>query len=169
MLSQNKNPDVTTQFLCVNREVGDSLRSEWSDGELPSRWWSFSPRSHDATGQLPREDGRWLRFELRGECFFETCLQNVKLHYQERTFLLQIAQIQMQNDVSMFIFLPDDVTSNMTLLEESLTAEFVQDLSMTLLPAQVTLTLPALKLSYSTDLQPLLSDLGESQRTPPVF
>ncbi|XP_070773505.1 pigment epithelium-derived factor [Enoplosus armatus] len=71
-----------------------------------------------------------------------------------------IAQIQMQDDVSMFIFLPDDVTSNMTLLEESLTAEFVQDLSMTLLPAQVSLTLPALRLSYSTDLLPLLSDLG---------
>lgn len=63
----------------------------------------------------------------------------------------------------MFIFLPDDVTSNMTLLEESLTAEFVQDLSMTLLPAQVTLTLPSLRLSYSTDLLPLLSDLGESK------
>lgn len=63
----------------------------------------------------------------------------------------------------MFIFLPDDVTSNMTLLEESLTAEFVQDLSMTLLPAQVSLTLPVLRLSYSTDLLPLLSDLGESR------
>ncbi|KAM7397481.1 hypothetical protein PAMA_005667 [Pampus argenteus] len=73
-----------------------------------------------------------------------------------------IAQIQMQNDVSMFVFLPNDVTSNMTMLEESLTAEFVQDLSMTLLPAQVTLTLPALKLSYSSDLLPLLSDLGLS-------
>ncbi|XP_069366147.1 pigment epithelium-derived factor [Paralichthys olivaceus] len=71
-----------------------------------------------------------------------------------------IAQIQMQNDVSMFIFLPDEVMSNMTLLEESLTAEFVQDLSMTLLPAQVSLTLPTLRLSYSTDLLPLLSDLG---------
>nr|XP_046266700.1 pigment epithelium-derived factor isoform X2 [Scatophagus argus]XP_046266701.1 pigment epithelium-derived factor isoform X2 [Scatophagus argus] len=71
-----------------------------------------------------------------------------------------IAQIQMQDDVSMFIFLPDDVTSNMTLLEESLTAEFVQDLSMTLLPAKVSLTLPVLRLSYSTDLLPLLSDLG---------
>lgn len=71
-----------------------------------------------------------------------------------------IAQIQMQNDVSMFIFLPDEVMSNMTLLEESLTAEFVQDLSMTLLPAQVSLTLPTLSLSYSTDLLPLLSDLG---------
>ncbi|CAB1437302.1 unnamed protein product [Pleuronectes platessa] len=32
--------------------------------------------------------------------------------------------------------LPDEVTSNMTLLEDSLTAEFVQSLSMTLLPAQ---------------------------------
>ncbi|XP_059206917.1 pigment epithelium-derived factor isoform X2 [Centropristis striata] len=74
-----------------------------------------------------------------------------------------IAQIQMQNDVSMFIFLPDAVTTNTTLLEESLTAEFVQDLSMTLLPAQVSLTLPILKLSYATDLLPLLSDLGLSE------
>ncbi|XP_029303465.1 pigment epithelium-derived factor [Cottoperca gobio] len=73
-----------------------------------------------------------------------------------------IVQIQMQDDVSMFVFLPDEVTSNMTLLEESLTAEFVQDLSMTLLPAQVFLSLPALRLSYSTDLLPLLSDLGLS-------
>lgn len=77
--------------------------------------------------------------------------------------LFQIAQIKMQDDVSMFIFLPDDVTSNMTLLEESLTAEFVQDLSMTLMPAKVSLTLPALRLSYSTDLLPLLGDLGESR------
>lgn len=68
----------------------------------------------------------------------------------------------MQDDVSMFIFLPDEVTTNMTLLEESLSAEFVQDLSMTLLPAQVSLTIPALRFSYSTDLLPLLSDLGES-------
>lgn len=73
-----------------------------------------------------------------------------------------IAQIQMQDDVSMFVFLPDDVTANMTLLEESLTAEFVQDLSMTLLPAQVSLTLPTLSFSYSTDLLPLLADLGLS-------
>lgn len=69
----------------------------------------------------------------------------------------------MQDDISMFILLPDEVTSNMTLLEESLTAEFVEDLSRTLLPAQVSLTLPTLRLSYSTDLLPLLSDLGESK------
>ncbi|XP_047463562.1 pigment epithelium-derived factor [Mugil cephalus] len=73
-----------------------------------------------------------------------------------------IAQIQMQNDVSMFIFLPDEVTSNLTLVEESLTAEFVQDLSMTLLPAQVLLTLPVLRLSSSKDLLPLLGNLGLS-------
>lgn len=76
--------------------------------------------------------------------------------------LYQIAQIQMQDDVSMFIFLPDEVTSNLTLLEESLTAEFMQDLSLTLHPAQVSLTLPTLRLSYSVDLLPLLTDLGES-------
>lgn len=63
----------------------------------------------------------------------------------------------------MFIFLPNDVTSNMTLLEEVLTAEFVQDLSMTLLPAQVSLALPVLRLSYSKDLLPMLGDLGESR------
>ncbi|XP_022600442.1 pigment epithelium-derived factor [Seriola dumerili] len=74
-----------------------------------------------------------------------------------------IAQIQMQDDISMFIFLPDEVTANMTLLEESLTAEFVQDLSMTLLPTQVSLSLPTLRLSYSSDLLPLLSDLGLSE------
>ncbi|XP_014858996.1 PREDICTED: pigment epithelium-derived factor isoform X2 [Poecilia mexicana] len=71
-----------------------------------------------------------------------------------------IAQIQMQNDISMFVFLPDVVTTNTTLLEESLTAEFVQDLSMALQPARVSLTLPVLRLSYSTDLLPLLGDLG---------
>ncbi|XP_034033504.1 pigment epithelium-derived factor-like [Thalassophryne amazonica] len=74
-----------------------------------------------------------------------------------------IAQIQMQDDVSMFVFLPDDVSANMTLLEESLTAEFVQDLSQTLLPTQVSLKLPVLKPSYSTDLLPVLGDLGLSE------
>lgn len=63
----------------------------------------------------------------------------------------------------MFIFLPDGVTANMTLLEESLTAEFVQDLAMTLLPAKVSLTLPVLRLSFSTDLLPQLGDLGGSE------
>lgn len=77
---------------------------------------------------------------------------------------MQIAQIQMQDGVSMFIFLPDDVTANTTLLEESLSAEFVQDLSMTLLPTKVSLTLPVLRLSYSTDLLPLLGDLGQSDQ-----
>ncbi|XP_056266829.1 pigment epithelium-derived factor [Pseudoliparis swirei] len=74
-----------------------------------------------------------------------------------------IAQIPMQDDVSMFVFLPDGVTSNTTSLEESLTAEFVQDLSMTLQPALVSLALPTLRLSYSTDLLPLLGDLGLSE------
>lgn len=73
-----------------------------------------------------------------------------------------IAQIPMQDDVSMFVFLPDAVSQNLTLLEETLTAEFVQDLSMTMPPVQVDLRLPLLKLSYATDLLPLLPDLGLS-------
>ncbi|KAI4889891.1 hypothetical protein NFI96_023912, partial [Prochilodus magdalenae] len=74
-----------------------------------------------------------------------------------------IAQISMEDGISMYFFLPDEVTQNFTLMEEALTAEFVQDLANTLHPAQVQLTLPVLKLSYSTDLLGLLSDLGMSE------
>ncbi|KAJ8386222.1 hypothetical protein AAFF_G00175420 [Aldrovandia affinis] len=74
-----------------------------------------------------------------------------------------IAQVPMQGDISMIFFLPDDVTKNMSLIEESLTAEFVQDLSNQLHPVQVDLALPVLKLTYSTDLLPLLSDMGLSE------
>ncbi|XP_028322451.1 pigment epithelium-derived factor isoform X2 [Gouania willdenowi] len=73
-----------------------------------------------------------------------------------------IAQIQMQDSVSIFVFLPNDVSANLTTLEESLTAEFVQDLSMTLLPAEVSLMLPVLSFSSTNELQPLLADLGLS-------
>ena len=82
---------------------------------------------------------------------------------------LQIGQIQMQGDVSMFVFLPNNVMSNMSLLEESLTAEFVQDLSMTLQPTQVSLKLPVLKVNHFKDLLPVLSDLGESPSLGPTF
>ncbi|XP_056449760.1 pigment epithelium-derived factor [Gadus chalcogrammus] len=73
-----------------------------------------------------------------------------------------IGQIQMHDDVSMFVFLPNNLISNMSLLEESLTAEFVQDLAMTLQPTQVSLKMPALKVNYFKDLLPVLSDLGLS-------
>lgn len=72
----------------------------------------------------------------------------------------------MQDGVSMYFFLPDEVTQNLTLIEEALTAEFVQDLSNTLHAVQVRLTLPVMKVSYSTDLLPSLSDLGETR---PLF
>lgn len=77
--------------------------------------------------------------------------------------LIQIAQVPMEDGVSMYFFLPDEVTQNLTLIEEALTAEFVQDLSNTLHAVQVLLTLPVIKLSYRTDLLPSLSDLGERQ------
>ncbi|XP_066502614.1 pigment epithelium-derived factor [Hoplias malabaricus] len=74
-----------------------------------------------------------------------------------------IAQVPMEDSVSMYFFLPDEVTQNFTLIEEALTAEFVQDLANTLHQVHVHLTLPVLKLSYSTDLLGLLSDLGLSE------
>lgn len=64
----------------------------------------------------------------------------------------------------MYYFLPDDVTKNMTLIEEALTAEFVQDLANTLHSVQVHLTLPVLKLGYSTDLFGPLSDVGKTSQ-----
>uniref|UniRef100_A0A8C6T399 Serpin domain-containing protein n=1 Tax=Neogobius melanostomus TaxID=47308 RepID=A0A8C6T399_9GOBI len=73
-----------------------------------------------------------------------------------------IAELPLQDGLSMYLFLPDAVTSNMTAVEDALTAEFVQDLSMTMLPAQVSLSLPSLRLAYSTELLPLLPDLGRS-------
>ncbi|XP_048008178.1 pigment epithelium-derived factor [Megalobrama amblycephala] len=74
-----------------------------------------------------------------------------------------IAQVPMEDGVSMYFFLPDEVTQNLTLIEEALTAEFVQDLSNTLHAVQVLLTLPVINLSYGTDLLPSLSDLGLSE------
>lgn len=73
-----------------------------------------------------------------------------------------IAELPLQDGLSMYLFLPDAVSSNMTAVEDALTAEFVQDLSMTMLPAQVSLSMPSLRLAYSTDLLPLLPDLGLS-------
>lgn len=67
----------------------------------------------------------------------------------------------MDGDVSMIFFLPDEVTTNTSLIEEALTAEFVQDLAMTLHPVRVDVTLPVLKLSYSADLLTSLSNMGE--------
>ncbi|XP_026875242.2 pigment epithelium-derived factor [Electrophorus electricus] len=74
-----------------------------------------------------------------------------------------IAQVPMEDGVSMYFFLPDEVTQNLTLIEEALTSEFVQDLANTLHPVHVQLTLPVLKLVYSTDLLALLSGLGLSE------
>ncbi|XP_051533094.1 pigment epithelium-derived factor-like isoform X1 [Myxocyprinus asiaticus] len=74
-----------------------------------------------------------------------------------------VAQVPMEDGVSMYFFLPDEVTQNLTLIEEALSAEFVQDLSNTLHTVQVLLTLPVIKLSYSTDLLSSLSDLGLSE------
>lgn len=72
----------------------------------------------------------------------------------------------MEDGISMYVFLPDDVTKNLTVIEEALTAEFVQDLANTLHSVQVQLTLPVFKLGYSTDLLGPLSDVGKAIFSP---
>ncbi|KAJ0003875.1 hypothetical protein NQD34_010089 [Periophthalmus magnuspinnatus] len=73
-----------------------------------------------------------------------------------------IAELPLQDGVSLFLFLPDTVTSNLTAIEDTLTAEFVQDLSTALLPAHVSMSMPSLRGAYSKDLLPLFSSLGLS-------
>lgn len=86
----------------------------------------------------------------------------MKLLFCLSRFPPQIAQVPMEDGVSMYFFLPDEVTQNLTLIEEALTAEFVQDLSNTLHSVQVQLTLPVFKLGYSADLLGPLSDVGKT-------
>ncbi|XP_028662477.2 pigment epithelium-derived factor [Erpetoichthys calabaricus] len=81
----------------------------------------------------------------------------------ESNLRCKIAQVPMQGDVSMLLFLPDEVSQNLTQIEESLNAEFIHDIVTLLQPVDVSLTLPALKLSYTTNLLPTLADLGLQQ------
>ncbi|CAL1572555.1 unnamed protein product [Knipowitschia caucasica] len=73
-----------------------------------------------------------------------------------------IAELPLVDGVSLFVFLPDAVTFNLSAIEDALTAEFVQDLANTLLTANAHLSMPSLKLVFSTDLLPLLPELGLS-------
>ncbi|XP_045549917.1 pigment epithelium-derived factor-like [Salmo salar] len=83
-------------------------------------------------------------FQLDGEALTHIAMMTQD-HYSVKLGIysdLGCTIVQMQHDVSMFVFLPDEVTANMTLVKERLTAEFVQDLSMTLQPVKVALKLP---------------------------
>ncbi|POI30954.1 hypothetical protein CIB84_005295 [Bambusicola thoracicus] len=64
----------------------------------------------------------------------------------------KIAQLPLTEGVSAMFFLPTKVTQNMTLIEESLTSEFVHDVDRELKTVHAVLSLPKLKLNYEEAL-----------------
>lgn len=71
----------------------------------------------------------------------------------------QIAQLPLAGSVSVIFFLPQSVTQNLTLIEESLSSEFVHDVDKQLKSVHVSLSMPRLKLSSATALTNTLQEM----------
>ncbi|XP_053424639.1 pigment epithelium-derived factor [Nycticebus coucang] len=71
----------------------------------------------------------------------------------------KIAQLPLTGSMSIIFFLPGKVTQNMTMIEESLTSEFIQDIDRELKTVQAVLTIPKLKLSYEGEVTKSLQDM----------
>ena len=71
----------------------------------------------------------------------------------------QIAQLPLTGSLSAMFFLPESVTQNMTLIEESLTSEFVRDVDKQLKTVHATLTMPRLKLTSEAELTNTLQEM----------
>lgn len=80
---------------------------------------------------------------------------------------LQIAQLPLTEGISAMFFLPTKVTQNMTLIEESLTSEFVHDVDKELKTVHAVLSLPKLKLNYEEALGSTLKETSMCI-TPPL-
>ncbi|EHH57567.1 Pigment epithelium-derived factor [Macaca fascicularis] len=70
----------------------------------------------------------------------------------------KIAQLPLTGSMSIIFFLPLKVTQNLTLIEESLTSEFIHDIDRELKTVQAVLTLPKLKLSYEGEVTKSLQE-----------
>ncbi|NXC59700.1 PEDF factor, partial [Aleadryas rufinucha] len=70
----------------------------------------------------------------------------------------KIAQLPLTEGISAMFFLPTKVTQNMTLIEESLTSEFVHDVDKELKTVHAVLSLPKLKLNYEEALGSTLKE-----------
>ncbi|NXK52115.1 PEDF factor, partial [Chauna torquata] len=82
----------------------------------------------------------------------------------------KIAQLPLTEGVSAMFFLPTKVTQNMTLIEESLTSEFVHDVDKELKTVHAVLSLPKLKLNYEEALGSTLKETRlQSLFTSPDF
>ncbi|XP_070591633.1 pigment epithelium-derived factor isoform X2 [Erythrolamprus reginae] len=79
--------------------------------------------------------------------------------------LLQIAQLPLAGGLSIMFFLPETPTQNFTLIEESLTAEFVHDIDKQLKTVQAALSVPRLNLVAETGLAEAL----QAMRLQPLF
>ncbi|NWY61681.1 PEDF factor, partial [Chionis minor] len=82
----------------------------------------------------------------------------------------KIAQLPLTEGISAMFFLPTKVTQNMTLIEESLTSEFVHDVDKELKTVHAVLSLPKLKLNYEEALGSTLKETRlQSLFTSPDF
>uniref|UniRef100_A0A8D0PNV9 Serpin family F member 1 n=1 Tax=Sus scrofa TaxID=9823 RepID=A0A8D0PNV9_PIG len=71
----------------------------------------------------------------------------------------KIAQLPLTGSMSIIFFLPLKVTQNLTMIEESLTSEFIHDIDRELKTVQAVLTVPKLKLSYEGELTKSVQEL----------
>ncbi|XP_006260666.2 pigment epithelium-derived factor [Alligator mississippiensis] len=75
----------------------------------------------------------------------------------------KIAQLPLTGGVSAMFFLPLKVTQNLTLIEESLSSEFVHDIDKELKTVHAVLSVPKLKLSFEESLGSTLQEMRLQQ------
>nr|XP_033778338.1 pigment epithelium-derived factor [Geotrypetes seraphini] len=80
-------------------------------------------------------------------------------------FNCKIVQLPMTGGSSIMFFLPNEITKNLTMIEEGLTSEFVHDISKGLRPISMVFSMPKLKMSQETDL----SSTFKEMRLEPLF
>ncbi|NP_001166531.1 pigment epithelium-derived factor precursor [Cavia porcellus] len=71
----------------------------------------------------------------------------------------KIAQLPLTGSMSIIFFLPMRATQNLTMIEESLTSEFVHDINRELKAVQAVLSIPRLKLSFEGELTKSLQEM----------
>lgn len=67
--------------------------------------------------------------------------------------------------MSIIFFLPLRVTQNLTLIEESLTSEFIHDIDRELKTVQAVLSIPKLKLNYEGEVTKALQEISMFARS----
>ncbi|XP_037665852.1 pigment epithelium-derived factor isoform X2 [Choloepus didactylus] len=71
----------------------------------------------------------------------------------------KIAQLPLTGSMSIIFFLTMKATQNLTMIEESLTSEFIHDIDRELKTVQAVLTIPKLKLSYDGEVTKSMQEM----------